>query len=281
MNEKIFVAPSLETEQYSDTDLSIQIAPDGLFFFASISSTDECKAFAMYPIDPYLNEESWLDELEKILARNIWLKGSWKSVRVLWITDKWLAVPSPYFRPEESRNFLIYHELFREYDEIHYYSIREPETTFIFPVPGAVSQLLRNVFSSFRYFPSWAPVSLHFDVAKPHGLCVLLHYGFADYFVHSEKGISNFSYFSWQEPSDILFFLTKISRDFSLDLVSGTFIACGYPGLAKVSDTETLLREYFPSLNAGLTSLQIDPAIKTLLHPLEIPIQLMHLQLCE
>ena len=281
MNEKIFVAPSLKTEQYSDTDLSIQIAPDGLVFFAGISSTGECKAFAMYPVHPDLNEESWMDELEKILAGNIWLKGNWKTVRVLWITNKWLAVPSAYFRPEEARNFLIYHELFREYDEVHYYSIREPETTFVFPVPGSVSQLLRNVFPSFRYFPSWAPVSLYFDAAKPQGLCVLLHYGFADYYVHSGKGISNFSRFNWQEPSDILFFLAKISRDFSLDLVSGNLIMCGYPGLAKAAATEALVREYFPSLNAGMPALQMNPAIKTQFHSLEIPVQLMNLQLCE
>lgn len=281
MNEKTFVAPSLTTEQYSDTDLSIQIAPDGLVFFASISSTNECKAFAIYPVHPDLNEDSWMDELEKILTGNVWLKGNWKSVRVLWITNKWLAVPTAYFRPEEARNFLMYHELFREYDEIHYYSIKKPETTFVFPVPGDVSQLLKNVFISFRYFPTWAPFSLHFDAAKPQGLCVLLNYGFADYFVYSQKGISNFSHFNWQEPSDILFFLAKISRDFSLDFISGNLFICGYPGLTKADEIEALIRDYFPSFCAGTTALQIEPAFKTLLRPLEIPIQLMHLYLCE
>ncbi len=281
MNEKIFVAPSLRTEQYSDTDLSIQIAPDGLVFFARISSTNECKALAMHPVPPDLNEESWIDELEKILTENAWLKGNWKSVRILWITGKWISVPSAYFRPEEARNFLLYHNLFREYDEVHYYSIKKPETTFVFPVPGAVSQILRNIFPSFHYFPSWAPVSLQFDAARPQGLCVLLHYGFADYFVHSGQEISNFSRFNWQEPSDILFFLAKISRDFSIDLVSGNLIVCGYPGLKKAAETEMLIREYFPTLNARMPALQMEPAILAMLHPFEIPVQLMNLYLCE
>lgn len=281
MSEKQIVTPSIPAEQYSETDLSIQIAPDGLVFYAVNSLTHQCHALSVYQLDPEMNEESWLDALEKGLKEIYWLQGNWKSVRILWVTEKWISIPSAYFRPEEAKNFLMYHELFREYDEVHYYTIRKPSTTFVFPVPGTASHIIGKFFTSFRYYPSWAPVSLQFDSAKPQGLCVILHHAFADYFVHTLQGTDNFSRFSWQEPSDILFSLAKISRDFALDLVSDSLIVCGYPGLKKANETEALIREYFPSLNVTLPLIKVKPNITNLLSGLEIPVQLLNLPLCE
>ena len=122
--------------------LSIQIDLNGFSFCILDSTRNKYVALNHYSLKK--EEEAVPEEIREIFGKDEFLNQEYKSVKIIWQSERSTLVPEPLFNKENLNDYFTFNHPKREgEEEIIYNRIRTVEAYVVFTVPGYLPGLVQ------------------------------------------------------------------------------------------------------------------------------------------
>ena len=227
--------------------LSIQVNLNGLSF--CIYSPVQNKYIALVHKNiKQLEFNDYLNFIEKEISENEFLQNSFKSVRLIWVSNKNILIPEHLFSKENIKSHFEFVQKIDEYDELHYRNINIINTVSIFTIPYQVANIFANEFKNIKFYNQQDPFLNHI-YNKYTGLGKLfvnVNKEFIDVAVIENGSLLLYNNFLYKSEMDIVYFVMNVYNKYQNDSGLTDVVLSGF--IDKKSDSYLKLKEFIPHI---------------------------------
>jgi len=231
MQNFIFVDETLDYNLSHTYELSIQVNLNGLSFCILDTVRNKYIALKHQNFSKDSDIDSIITEIEGLLAGDEFLSKKYKSVKLIWLSQKNTLIPNLFFSKENLKTYFEYNFKLDELDEIHFSKLSFIDAYSVYAIPNTIATVFTKHFSSVKFYNQQVPF-LNYIFLKHHSeqskVFVNINNGSLD-IVILEKGKLLFNNsFAFKKDSDINYYIILIFVQFKLNREVNELILSGF-----------------------------------------------------
>lgn len=193
--------------------LSIRINSDG---FSLLINDESGSLLSTQHVSTVLYSLS-AEKIARIIS--VEAPNNYQKVNVICESDKYIFVPTPFFKPEEATNFLYFQHKKEKHERIMYNYIPDWNTVNVFAVPTVLEQALARLYpeSIIEHQLTWLlknKVKQQFS----NSLFIWVRGKMLDVIALKDGKLQLLNSFSYQTPEDFSYHTLNIIEQLSLDI---------------------------------------------------------------
>ncbi|MFT3754286.1 MAG: DUF3822 family protein [Paludibacter sp.] len=193
--------------------LSIRINPDG---FSLLINDESGSLLSTQHVSTALINLS-VEEIVRIISLEA--PHYYKKVILICESDKYIFIPTPFFKKEEAVDFLYFQHKKDKHERIMYNYISDWNTVNVFAVPAAIEQAMARLFpeSLIEHQLSWL-LKNRIKTQQSSSLYVWVRSKMLDVIALKDGKLQLMNSFGYQTPEDFSYHTLDIIEQLSLDI---------------------------------------------------------------
>ena len=132
-------------------NLSIQASLNGFSFCVYDSTRNTYLLLKYFPIAVNNNQEYYLKHLGEIIKKEEVLRHKFRKVNFVYFSSDSIIIPKELSKEDDLKDYLGFQQEVNEYDEIHYKTVEQLNSTVIYSIPSAITNIFLNLYDSIAY----------------------------------------------------------------------------------------------------------------------------------
>lgn len=210
MQSFAYIDETLDINITQSYELSIQISLNGLSFCLLDTVRNKFIALVHKTINTYSSFNEYLDILEKELELDELLNQKYKTVRLLWISNKNTLIPSSLFNANNLKQYFEFNQSLDELDEIHYTELKYAGAYSIFTIPNQIANIFSRAYNGIKFYNQQSPFienALFSNHSSEYKAFVNIEKHFFDLIISQKGNLKLYNTFAYQTETDILYYI--------------------------------------------------------------------------
>ncbi|MCK4663094.1 MAG: DUF3822 family protein [Bacteroidales bacterium] len=232
-------------------NLSILINRDG-FYFCILDVIKNKYVLSSYYSNPLsFDEQTDFDWIKKIFNKDKFLRNTYNSVKIGFISQKSTIVPSSLFKIENISEYLYFNHEPARYEIIKHNYLRNINAYNIFSIPIEINEIFTNYFTEINYYHQSTPFiecNLLDNKNKLPGkkMYICSYCKFIDILVIDKNNLIFYNSFKYKNSSDFIYFVFNVLEQLKIDPKDTETILSG--DILSNSDIYKLLKQYIKNV---------------------------------
>ena len=161
MQDFAFIDETIDINLTQSYKLSIQACLSGLSFCVLDPVRNKYIALIHQNFDKELEFDNLLDKIEEYLNKNDILNNQFKSVKLIWVSNKNILIPSVLFSDQNLKKYFEFNQSLNDLDEIHFKELKYSETYSVYTIPNQIANIFINKYSNIKFYNQQIPFLNH------------------------------------------------------------------------------------------------------------------------
>ena len=244
MHDFAFIDETLDINLTQSYQLSIQVSLNGLSFCILDLVRNKYIALVNRNIKE-IEFNDFLNTIEKILEKNDLLSGSYKSIKLNWISTKNTLIPSKLFSESNLKANFEFNQKLDELDEIHYKKVKYIDAYSVFSIPSQLASIFIKKFPNVKIYSQQIP-SIENIFFKHHSeakkIFIDVNNKFIDVAISQSGNLILNNNFSYKSEMDIVYYVMNIYNQFHVNSSTTEVILSGL--INKKSESYLKLKDF-------------------------------------
>jgi hypothetical protein len=201
-------------------------------------------------------QENFLKLMTELLKTDDLLKLPYSSSIFSFLSQKSTLIPDAYFDQHVLKSYLSFNHELNNLDEIHFNYIPSVDAYNVFALHTYIASAISNHFKGVRFIHQAMPliekISEESELRQKRIMAVNMNHDFFDLALCSGGMVKLYNTFQYQGPSDLLYFILYICRQFEIDPLQLELNLSGE--LSEMMSFRDAVKEYVP----GMQTLKTD-----------------------
>lgn len=231
MQDFAFVDETLDINITQSYYLSIQVSLNGLSFCILDPVRNKYIALSHQNFETDLIFDDFLNTIEEYIEKNELLNHTFKSTKLIWLTNKNTLIPNSFFKKENLKKYFEFNQKLDDLDEIHYKKLKYVDAYSIFIVPNQIANIFIKQFSDLNFYNQQIPFIEH-TLFKYHSeskkVFVNINDEFIDLSITENGKLLLYNNFVYKTESDMIYFIMYVFDQFNLNTENTELILSGF-----------------------------------------------------
>ncbi len=231
MQNFAFVDETLDINITQSYYLSIQVSLNGLSFCILDPVRNKYIALSHQNFETDLIFDDFLNTIEEYIKKNELLNRTFKSTKLIWLTDKNTLIPNSFFKKENLKKYFEFNQKLDDLDEIHYKKLKYVDACSIFIVPNQIANIFIKQFPDLNFYNQQIPFIEH-TLFKYHSeskkVFVNVNDEFIDLSITENGKLLLYNNFVYKTESDMIYFIMYVFDQFNLNTENIELILSGF-----------------------------------------------------
>lgn len=250
MHELSLVDTTFHKEKTHLYHLSIQADLNGFSFCLFDNGQKKHVVFRKYVLQTQLLIENFLMQVTALFKNDDLLSLPYASASFMFLSQKSTLIPDSYFDKNLLKSYFEFNQPLDVLDEIHYNYIPSLDAFNIFALHTYIAAEINNHLQGVRFYHQAMPFIekvLEYSTAKQKQvMAVGLNHHFFDVVLSSGNQLKLYNTFQYNGPSDLLYFILFICKQFTIDPRQLDLLLSGE--LSDLLTYSEAIREYIPGV---------------------------------
>ncbi|MCK5169515.1 MAG: DUF3822 family protein [Bacteroidales bacterium] len=231
MQDFAFVDETLDINITQSYYLSIQVSLNGLSFCILDPVRNKYIALSHQNIKNDLTFNDFLNIIENIIKKDDLLSHSYKSTKLIWLSNKNTLIPKSYFNKENLKKYFEFNQKLNDLDEIHFKELKYVDAYSIFVVPNQIANMFIKQFPDLNFYNQQIPFIEH-ALFKYHSeskkVFVNVNDEFIDLSITENGKLLLYNNFVYRTELDMIYFIMYVFDQFNLNTENTELILSGF-----------------------------------------------------
>ncbi len=231
MQNFAFVDETLDINITQSYYLSIQVSLNGLSFCILDPVRNKYIALSHQNFENDLVFDDFLNTIENIIKKDDLLSHSYKSTKLIWLSNKNTFIPSSYFNKKNLKKYFEFNQKLDDLDEIHFKELKYVDAYSIFVVPNQIANIFIKQFPDLNFYNQQIPFIEH-TLFKYHSeskkVFVNVNDEFIDLSITENGKLLLYNNFVYKTESDMIYFIMYVFDQFNLNAENTELILSGF-----------------------------------------------------
>lgn len=231
MQDFAFVDETLDINITQSYYLSIQVSLNGLSFCILDPVRNKYIALSHQNFETDLIFDDFLNTIKEYIEKNDLLNHTFKSTKLIWLTNKNTLIPNSFFKKENLKKYFEFNQKLDDLDEIHYKKLKYVDAYSIFIVPNQIANIFIKQFPDLNFYNQQMPFIEH-TLFKYHSelkkVFVNINDEFIDMSITENGKLLFYNNFVYKTESDIIYFIMYVFDQFNLNTENTELILSGF-----------------------------------------------------
>lgn len=231
MQNFAFVDETLDINITQSYYLSIQVSLNGLSFCILDPVRNKYIALSHQNFETDLAFDDLLNTIENIIKKDDLLSHSYKSTKLIWLSNKNTFIPSSYFNKKNLKKYFEFNQKLDDLDEIHFKELKYVDAYSIFIVPNQIANIFIKQFPDLNFYNQQIPFIEH-TLFKYHSeskkVFVNVNDEFIDLSITENGKLLLYNNFVYKTESDMIYFIMYVFDQFNLNTENTELILSGF-----------------------------------------------------
>jgi hypothetical protein len=250
MNELSLIDNTFRKERTNICYLSMQADLHGLSFTIFDNQQKKHVVFRKYFLQMGNDVERFLKQMTELLKTDDLLKLPYSSSVFSFLSQKSTLIPDAYFDQHVLKSYLSFNHELNNLDEIHFNYIPSTDAYNVFALHTYIASAISNHFKGVRFIHQAMPlierISEESNLRQKQIMAVNMNHDFFDLVLCSGGLIKLYNTFQYQGPSDLLYFILYICRQFEIEPLHLELLLAGE--LSEMMSYRDAVKQYVPGL---------------------------------
>lgn len=231
MQDFAFSDETLDINLTKSYNLSIQVNLNGFSFCILDPVRKKHIVFSNINFEKELAFDDFLDFLEAYINNNALLNHSYKSIKLIWLSNKNTLIPCDYFNKENLKKYFEFNQKLDDLDEIHYNELNYVNAYSVYTIPYQIANIFIKQFPKLKFYNQQIPFieqvlfKYHSETKK---VFVNINNDFIDLCITENEKLLLYNNFSYKTELDIIYFIMYIFDQFELKTEDTELILSGF-----------------------------------------------------
>lgn len=231
MQNFAFVDETLDINITQSYYLSIQVSLNGLSFCILDPVRNKYIALSHQNFENDLAFDDLLNTIENIIKKDDLLSHSYKSTKLIWLSNKNTFIPNSYFNKKNLKKYFEFNQKLDDLDEIHFKELKYVNAYSIFIVPNQIANIFIKQFPDLNFYNQQIPFIEH-TLFKYHSeskkVFVNVNDEFIDLSITENGKLLLYNNFVYKTESDMIYFIMYVFDQFNLNTENTELILSGF-----------------------------------------------------
>lgn len=231
MQNFAFVDETLDINITQSYYLSIQVSLNGLSFCILDPVRNKYIALSHQNFENDLAFDDLLNTIENIIKKDDLLSYSYKSTKLIWLSNKNTFIPNSYFNKKNLKKYFEFNQKLDDLDEIHFKELKYVDAYSIFIVPNQIANIFIKQFPDLNFYNQQIPFIEH-TLFKYHSeskkVFVNVNDEFIDLSITENGKLLLYNNFVYKTESDMIYFIMYVFDQFNLNTENAELILSGF-----------------------------------------------------
>ena len=231
MQDFAFVDETLDINITQSYYLSIQVSLNGLSFCILDPVRNKYIALSHQNFENDLVFDDLLNTIENIIKKDDLLSRSYKSTKLIWLSNINTLIPDIYFKKENLKKYFEFNQKFDYLDEIHFKKLKYVDAYSVFIVPNQIANIFIKQFPDLNFYNQQIPFIEH-ALFKYHSelkkVFVNVNDEFIDLSITENGKLLLYNNFVCKAESDMIYFIMYVFDQFNLNTENTELILSGF-----------------------------------------------------
>lgn len=231
MNNLTLLDEKFDSSKTMSYHISIQLSLNGYSF--AILDNVESRYIVLKHINfpkPYslkdsTNENSFYDKIKEILREDEFLNKDYRSVKLIFETQKSTIVPSELFEITKLKSYFDFNHVLEENESVNYAKLSNINAYCVFALPSFLTTILVNKYRNIKFYQQSNPYIEYINnrtyrirnAANQKRVYVNVSNGFFDIYVADAKNLLLHNCYSYQGDTDFAYYVLNTYEQLGLN----------------------------------------------------------------
>jgi len=245
MQSFAYIDETLDINTTQSYELSIQLNLNGLSFCLLDTIRNKYIALQNYSLKPDNSFDDYLDSIESLLKSNELLNQKFKSVKLIWLSNKNTLIPSSLFITTNLKSYFEFNQKINDLDEIHYTELKYANAYSVFTIPNQIATIFTRLYPKIRFYNQQSPIieyALFNSNSNEHKVYVNVESYFFDLTITYANKLLIYNNFIYKNAVDMLYYIMYSFDQLNINAETTELILSG--DITKNSQDHLKLSEF-------------------------------------